>query len=104
MVLYIAVDHDPRVFSFGLWVFVHISINELMGYNPIYAQREKGKDLTQPYDKTLIPSEKKRKDTTQRRLTKNLKYTTIADRLRAVSWRTKVNPIGVFNTFDGILI
>ena len=48
MILHIAVVHDPRLFRFGLWVFVHISIIELMGHNPIYGQRESGKDPTSP--------------------------------------------------------
>ena len=90
MVLHIAVVDDPRVIRFGLWAFVHISIIELMGHNPICGQRESGKDLTQSYDKPVYHQKYKRQDTTQRRLTINFDYTTIADRLRVASLRTKV--------------
>ena len=47
--------------------------------------KRKGRNLTQSYEKAPIPSENDSQEATQRR-NQNLDYTTIADRLRTVSW------------------
>ena len=56
---------------------------------------EKGRDLS-PMTKDPIPTEKSnnQRDNIQN-ATKNLDYTTIADRLRTVSWRNSSHPTGV---------
>ena len=49
--------------------------------------REKGKDLTQSYDKSPYTHRKIQKAAGQHKnANKNFNYTTIADRIRAVSW------------------
>ena len=51
--------------------------------------REKGRDVTQSYDnKKLLHHQKNKKKTTwqHKNATQNFDYTTIADRLRMVSW------------------
>ena len=59
--------------------------------------REKGRDLTQSYDKSPYTHRKIQKATWQhKKATKNFDYTTIADRLRTVSWSNKSHPIVVF--------
>ena len=53
-------------------------------------QREKEGDLTQSYDKTPYTNRKfENQKTTHTNATKNFDYTTIADRLRTVSWSNK---------------
>ena len=53
-------------------------------------QREKEGDLTQSYDKTPYTNRKfENQRTTHTNATKNFDYTTIADRLRTVSWSNK---------------
>ena len=57
---------------------------------------EKGRDLTQSCDKTPTPTEQSNKATWQHKnSTKNFDYTTIADRLRTVSWSDSSHPTGV---------
>ena len=58
--------------------------------------REKGWDLTQSYDKSpyTYKKSKKQRDNTKN-ATKNFDYTTIADRLRTVSWSKNSYPTGV---------
>ena len=52
--------------------------------------REKEGDLTQSYDKTPYTNRKfENQRTTHTNATKNFDYTTIADRLRTVSWSNK---------------
>ena len=52
--------------------------------------REKEGDLTQSYDKTPYTNRKfDNQRTTHTNATKNFDYTTIADRLRTVSWSNK---------------
>ena len=71
-------------------------------------QREKGRDLTQSCDKNPTPTEhsKKQRDNIK---TKNFDYTTIADRLRTVSWSNSshwtgvVKPVYERSTFPGTL-
>ena len=55
--------------------------------------RGKGRDLTQSYDKSPYTHRKIQKASRQRNnANKNLDYTTIADRLRTVSWRHSSQP------------
>ena len=57
---------------------------------PVYTRREKEGDLTQSYDKTPYTNRKfENQRTTHTYATKNFDYTTIADRLRTVSWSNK---------------
>ena len=56
----------------------------------IWIEREKEGDLTQSYDKTPYTNRKfENQRTTHTNATKNFDYTTIADRLRTVSWSNK---------------
>ena len=58
--------------------------------------REKGKDLTQSCDKSPYTHRKIQKATWQHKnATKTFDYTTIADRLRTVSWSNSSHPTGV---------
>ena len=52
-------------------------------------QREKEGDLTQSYDKTLLFQQNSKTKGQHTNATKNIDYTTIADRLRTVSWSNK---------------
>ena len=52
-------------------------------------KREKEGDLTQSYEKTPIPTENSKTKGQHTNATKNFDYTTIADRLRTVSWSNK---------------
>ena len=62
--------------------------------------REKVRYLTQSCDKTTTPTEKSK---TQRdnikNATKSFYYTTIADRLRTVSWSNSSHPLVWLNRF-----
>ena len=59
-------------------------------YYCLLVQREKEGDLTQSYDKTPYTNRKfENQRTTHTNATKNFDYTTIADRLRTVSWSNK---------------
>ena len=58
--------------------------------------REKGRDLTQYCDKNPYTHRTIQKATRQHKnVTKNFDYTTIADRLRTVSWSNSSHPTGV---------
>ena len=58
--------------------------------------REKGRDLTQYCDKNPYTHRTIQKATWQHKnATKNFDYTTIADRLRTVSWSNSSHPTGV---------
>ena len=58
--------------------------------------REKGRDLTQSCDKNHYTHRAIQKATWQHQnATKNFDYTTIADRLRTVSWSNSSHPTGV---------
>ena len=58
--------------------------------------REKGRDLTQSCDKNPYTNRTIQKATWQHKnATKNFDYTTIADRLRTVSWSNSSHPTGV---------
>ena len=66
---------------------------------------EKGRDLTQSYDKSPDTHRKIQKATWKHKnVTKNLDYTTIADRFRAVSWGNDTHPTGVVKPVYGIPI
>ena len=69
--------------------------------DPYYVKiRPKGRDLTQSYDKRLYTHRKIQKASWQhKKATKNFDYTTIADRLRTVSWSNSTHPTGVVNRF-----
>ena len=57
---------------------------------------EKGRDLTQSCDKNPYTHRTIQKATWQHKnATKNFDYTTIADRLRTVSWSNSSHPTGV---------
>ena len=59
---------------------------------------EKGKDLTQSCDKNTYTHRTILKATWQHKnATKNFDYTTIADRLRTVSWGNSFHPTDVVN-------
>ena len=67
--------------------------------------REKGRDLTQSYDKSPYTNgqfEKRKVTTTTKNATKNVDYTGIADRLRKVSWSNVSQPTGVVQPVYGI--
>ena len=62
----------------------------------VYFTREKGRDLTQSRDKNPYTHRTIQKETWQHKnATKNFDYTTIADRLRTVSWSNSSHPTGV---------
>ena len=62
----------------------------------IFIFREKGRDLTQSCDKNPYTHRTIQKATWQHKnATKNFDYTTIADRLRTVSWSNSSHPTGV---------
>ena len=66
-------------------------------------QSEKGRDQTQSYDKSPYTDRKIQKATWQHKnATKNFDITTIADRLRTVSWGNDSHPTGVVNPVNGI--
>ena len=68
---------------------VHREYSSVNDINDIYS-REKEGDLTQSYDKTPYTNRKfENQRTTHTNATKNFDYTTIADRLRTVSWSNK---------------
>ena len=57
---------------------------------------EKGRDLTQSYGKApTLPEKSNKQHDNIKHATKNLDYTTIADRLRTVSWSNSSHPTGV---------
>ena len=73
------------------------------GKKPNSVIKEKGKDLTQSYDKflkapTTAEISKGQSDTTNN-ATKKFDYTAVADRLRTVSWSNYGHPTGVVNRF-----
>ena len=60
--------------------------------------REKGRDLTQSNDKSPYTSRiVKRAKWQHKQRHKKIDYTTVADRLRTVSWSNYGHPIGVVN-------
>ena len=63
---------------------------------------EKGRDLTQSYDKSPYTDRKIQKATWKNNATKNSDYTTIADRLRTVSWGNDSHPPAVVKPVYGI--
>ena len=71
---------------------------------PSHEWREKGRDLTQSYDKSPYTHRiiKKTNATTQN-ATKNFDYKTITDRLRTVSWGNDSDATGMIKPVYGIL-
>ena len=69
----------------------------------IYRTTEKGKDLTQTYDKSPYSNRKFKKAKWQHKsTTKNFEYITIVDRLWLVSWSNDSCPTGVVKPAYGI--
>ena len=65
--------------------------------------REKGRYLTRMYDKSLTPTEQSKKQGDNTKTPpKNVDYTTIADRLRTVSWGNDSHQTGVVKPVYGI--
>ena len=67
-----------------------------------FLHREKGRDLSQSYDKAPAPKEKFKKQC--KTATKNFDYSTIVDWLRTVSWSSDSNPTDVVKPVYGILL
>ena len=66
--------------------------------------RGKEVNLTQSYDKTQIPTENSKTNGHHKNTTKNFDNTTIADRLRTVSWSNNSHPTGVVKSVYGYQI
>ena len=81
----------PLPVSFG----IQFSLNSIL--------REKEEIWLSPMSEALTPTEKskKQRDNTKN-ATKNFDYTTIADRLRTVSWGNDSHPAGVVKPVYGI--
>ena len=63
---------------------------------PSHSQEKKKEIWLSPVTKTSTPTEQSKKATWQHRnATKNFDYTTVADRLRTVSWSDSSHPTGV---------
>ena len=74
---------------------VSILWNAKLTFTQSIKEREKGRDLTQSYDKSPYTHRKIQKATRQHKnATKNFNYTTIADRLRTVSGSNNIHPNG----------
>ena len=94
--------------SVGVWAFV-IGLSQISSFLSCcrYTRKfknqklcchvwEKGRDLTQSCDKNPYTQRTMQKATWQHKnATKNFDYTTIADRLRTVSWSNSSHPTGV---------
>ena len=71
-------------------------VSQFVSSHAIIILREKGRDLTQSYDKSPFTHRKIQKTTWKNKhATKNFDYTTTADRLRTVSWSNSGHPTGV---------
>ena len=65
--------------------------------------KEKGRDPTHSYDKSLIPTDNSKKQSAKKKShQKLLLYTTIADRLRTDSWRNDSYATGVVKPVYGM--
>ena len=84
-----------RLFTLNTsWYFRHFALKRWS---------EKGRDLTQSYDKSPYTNRKIQIASWQHKnATKNFDYTTIADRLRTVSWGNDSHPTGVVKPVYGI--
>ena len=74
-----------------MWLFLHL--------------KEKGRDLTQSYDKSPYNCWKRQFQKAKwqhKNAAKNFDYKTIADRLRTVSWSNYSQPTGVVKPVNGI--
>ena len=86
-----------------LYHFLNADIYDIQKDYGIVELREKGRDLTQSYDKSPYTDRELQKATWQHiNATKNLDYTTIADWLRTVSWSNASHPTGVVKPVYGI--
>ena len=73
---------------------------KVVRYNDVTVK--KGRYLTQSYDKSPYTDRKIQKATSQyKKATKHFDYTTIADRLRTVSWGNDRQPNGVVKPVTG---
>ena len=69
----------------------------------MHRKKEKGRDLTQSYDKIPYTNRKFQKAIRQyKNATKDFDYSTIADQLRTVSWSNDSHPTGVVKPVYGI--
>ena len=69
----------------------------------LFIFREEWRDLTQCYDKSPYTDRKIQKATwPHKNATKKFDYTTIADRLKTVSWGNNIHPTGVVKPVYGI--
>ena len=64
-------------------------------------QRQKGRDLTQSYDKSPYTKKMSRGKVTTQTTPKKFDHTAIADRLRMVSWSNSSYPTGVLKPVYG---
>ena len=87
-------ESDPRLLT-------HCSADWVSKMS-LFIYREKGRDLTQSYDKSLYPSRNiKRTKRQHKQRHKKFAYTAVADRLRTVSWSNYGHPTGVVNMVYG---
>ena len=81
---------------------VDIGFLNFLGVICRFSIREKGRNLTHFYDKTPYTHRKIQKATWQHKTAnKNFDYTTIADRLRTVSWGNDNHPTCVVKLVYG---
>ena len=84
--------HNAYIIKLGLKSFAYTFRSVINCFKDFLRAfiREKEGDLTQSYDKTPYTNRKfENQRTTHTNATKNFDYTTIADRLRTVSWSNK---------------
>ena len=68
----------------------------------VLGHKEKKKEIwLSPVTKSPIPTENSKTKGQHKNATKNVYYTTIADRLRTVSWGNDSNPTGVVKPVHG---
>ena len=81
-----------------------VYIRPLQAPRLISKEKEKIRDLTQSYDKSPHTDRKiqKASERDHKNATKNFDYTTIADRLRTVSWGNDSHSTGVIKPVYGI--
>ena len=67
-----------------------------------YERKEKKREIWfSPMTKNPMPTENSKTKGHAKNATKNFDYTTIADRLRTVSWSNNSHPTGILNRFTG---
>ena len=83
--------------------YLSTELDFLENLNFCLNSREKGRDLTQSYDKSPYIDRKIQNAMWQHKnATKNFDYTATADRLRTVSWGSDSHPTGVVKPVYGI--